>query len=71
MKLTINGAEREFPKIEGDEVALSELLKTHLELGDLPVLVELNGTALLKKEVGKGVVKEGDVLEIIRMVAGG
>lgn len=71
MKLTINGAERDFPKIEGENVALSDLLKTHLELGDLPVLVELNGTALLKKEVGKSEVKDGDVLEIIRMVAGG
>ena len=71
MKLKINGAEREFPGIGGDSIALEDLLKVHLELGDLPVLVELNGTALLKKEIGNSSVENGDVLEIIRMVAGG
>ncbi len=71
MKLTINGEEREFPQLEGETVALSELLSQHLELGDLPVLVELNGTALLKKEIADSGVKDGDVLEVVRMVAGG
>ncbi|NNE91188.1 MAG: sulfur carrier protein ThiS [Verrucomicrobiales bacterium] len=70
MKITINGEEREFA-VEVDSVPLEELLRRHLELGDAPVLVEQNGKALLKKEFSNAQISEGDVLEIVRMVAGG
>jgi thiamine biosynthesis protein ThiS len=42
-----------------------------LGLGDTPVLVELNGTALLPAEFTTTPVRDGDTLEIIRIVAGG
>ena len=42
-----------------------------LEIGNQPVLVEKNGEALLVREFDDHHVEEGDVLEVIRMVAGG
>ncbi len=67
MNLIINGQTRELP---GAALSVSELLKA-LELGQAPVLVELNGGAILSREFDNQNVLEGDVLEIIRMVAGG
>ena len=68
MKITINGEEREFPAPDGP-LKVEQLLET-LELG-YPVLVELNGQALFKRELAERDVREGDSLELMRMVAGG
>ena len=70
MEVTINGTVRTFAA-ETDAIPLVVLLESHLELGDAPVLVERNGEALLKKEFETTAVQDGDVLEIVRMVAGG
>ena len=42
-----------------------------LEIGSQPVLVELNGEAILTREFDDHSVGEGDTIEVIRMVAGG
>jgi thiamine biosynthesis protein ThiS len=65
MKLVLNGKER--------EVAAAQVEELVAELG-LPLsaaLVEHNGTALLRSEWTKTGLRDGDRLEIIRMVAGG
>lgn len=65
MKLQLNGQER--------EVSATQVEELIAELG-LPLaaaLVEHNGTALLRSEWSVTILREGDRLEIIRMVAGG
>ena len=65
MKLVLNGIER--------EVRASQVEELVAELG-LPLgaaLVEVNGTALLRTEWPVTLLREGDRVEIIRMVAGG
>lgn len=67
MTVTVNGAPREFPEAS---LTISELLAV-LELVNHPVLVELNGDAVLQREFDRAKIADGDKLEIIRMVAGG
>ena len=52
----------------------SHTVKTLLEekgFGKRPVLVELNGKALLPRKYGDISLKEGDVVELVQIVAGG
>ena len=69
MNLTINGT---LQAIEAptETLPIPELLIA-LGLAGQPALVELNGDALLQKELASHSVKDGDTLEIVRMVAGG
>lgn len=67
MKIVLNGSPRELPD---GELTVSGLLEA-LELGPQPVLVERNGLAVLKREFDREAVEDGDVIEIVRMVAGG
>ena len=67
MKVIVNGEERE---IEGDAIVLVNLLGK-LGLEGHPVVVEQNGKALLPAEQESAEVREGDRLEIVRVVAGG
>ncbi len=59
---------------ESHDVAEKELtiegLITSLDLS-YPVLVELNGEAILKRHLGSTDLHEGDRVELVRMVAGG
>ena len=66
MRVTVNGTEREV----ASGCTLPALLA---ELGLRPgsVVVERNGTALLRSEVDAVVLAEGDRLELVRAVAGG
>jgi sulfur carrier protein len=66
MQLRVNG---DVSEIE-DGTTLPELL-TSLGLGVGWVVVEHNGTALLRSEVERARLADGDVLEIVRAVAGG
>jgi len=66
MRVTVNGTER--------RVAPGTTLPALLaELGLRPgsVVVERNGTALLRSEVDAVVLGDGDRLELVRAVAGG
>lgn len=67
MQISINGSEKEVPDATETVAGLLE----HLGLGGYPVLVELNGAALLKREFPESPVADGDRIEIIKMVAGG
>lgn len=66
MRLQVNGEQSEV----ADGTTLPELL-TSLGLGVGWVVVERNGTALLRGEAQATVLADGDVLEIVRAVAGG
>ena len=66
MRLTVNGDPR--------DVADGTTLVGLLELLGLPprsVVVERNGTALLPSELLAAPLADGDVLELVRAVAGG
>ena len=66
MLLTVNGEARDVP--DGTDLpALLGLLG--LQVGS--VVVEHNGTALLRSEVLEAPLSDGDVLELVRAVAGG
>ncbi len=64
--IVVNGERR---RIDAG-TAMPQLL-ADLGLGVGWVVVELNGTALLKAEVHRAVLADGDVLELVRAVAGG
>ncbi len=66
MLLTVNGRASEVP----DETDLVGLL-TSLGLRPGSVVVEHNGTALLRSELASTPLSEGDRLELVRAVAGG
>ncbi|MEM7700187.1 MAG: sulfur carrier protein ThiS [Verrucomicrobiota bacterium] len=67
MTLTLNGSERSF---DSERLTIPELLKA-LDLENFPVLVEVNRQALLKSEWADQGLKDGDEVEIVKMVAGG
>lgn len=66
MTVTVNGQPQDLPA--GTTVAgLIESLG--LVVGS--VVAEHNGTALLRSEVNSAVLSDGDVIELVRAVAGG
>lgn len=63
-------------RVNGSVMSLAEgttlpALLTSLGLGTGWVVVERNGEALLRSETERTVLRDGDVLEIVRAVAGG
>jgi sulfur carrier protein len=66
MQVTVNGDVREVA--EGTSVA-ALVESIGLQVGS--VVVEHNGTALLRSEVAAAVLADGDVLELVKAVAGG
>ena len=66
MQVTVNGEAREV----ADGTRLVALLESlGLQVGS--VVVEHNGTALLRSEVAAAALADGDVLELVKAVAGG
>ena len=68
MKIRLNGTDHQVP--DREEISVAGLLK-RLDLGEQAVLVEVNGEALYAREFSKKLIHGGDVVEIVRMVAGG
>jgi thiamine biosynthesis protein ThiS len=66
MNITLNGAVREV----AESLTVGGLL-AELNLTGMPVVVELNRLALLPREVENAAIKNGDVIEIIQITAGG
>ena len=66
MRLVVNGSERDV----ADGTSLVQLL-ADLGLRVGSVVVEHNGTALLRSEVESAQLADGDRLELVRAVAGG
>ncbi|MDF2375555.1 MAG: sulfur carrier protein ThiS [Verrucomicrobiales bacterium] len=67
MTVTLNGKTTE---VEGEDLTVTQFV-AGLEIGTQPVLVELNGEAILVREFDDYRIKDGDIVEVIRMVAGG
>jgi thiamine biosynthesis protein ThiS len=68
LQVTLNGKPH---TVESEEkLSVAEFVST-LEIGKQPVLVERNGEAVFVREFDEHFVEDGDVLEVIRMVAGG
>jgi len=67
MEITLNGQVRNLVK---SPVSVHDFVAS-LDIGEAPVLVELNGEAVLTREFSERIISDGDVIEVIRMVAGG
>ena len=66
MRVTVNGAARDV----ADGSTMVQLVESlGLQVGS--VVVEHNGTALLRSEVLAASLSEGDVVELVKAVAGG
>ena len=66
MKVTVNGKEREFE----DSTTLSEMLK-RLDLDVTGMIIEKNLEVMSRSEYNNIILKDGDKVELIRLVAGG
>lgn len=67
MEITLNGKAY---ALEESSITIDEFV-AGLEIGKAPVLVELNGEAVFAREFNNRTIKDGDTVEVIRMVAGG
>ncbi|HET8715927.1 MAG TPA: sulfur carrier protein ThiS [Holophagaceae bacterium] len=66
MRLVLNGADRETP-----ELATVADLSTWLALPAFGSAIELNGTVVRKADQAATPLREGDRLEVVRLVGGG
>ena len=66
IRITVNGRPHEFER----ELALPDLV-AQLEITHPRIAVAHNGVVLRKEEHAATVVRDGDTLEIVRMVGGG
>jgi thiamine biosynthesis protein ThiS len=64
--LTVNGEQRQLDK----EMALPDFLKTH-QLDGRRIAVAHNGTVLFRQDWPSIMLRNGDRLEIVRMIGGG
>jgi sulfur carrier protein len=70
MHLTVNGKPRAVETNGNAEIDLPALL-ARFEINPRLVAVAINGDVIPKGEYGGAVVRDGDTLEIVRMVGGG
>jgi sulfur carrier protein len=66
MRLIINGEERQLPQ----EAALPDFLKD-FGLDERKIAVAHNGTVLFREDWATITLRDGDRLEIVRMIGGG
>jgi sulfur carrier protein len=66
MKINLNGKETEIP----DGSTVSDLLAKY-GLDSKPVIAELNGSIIKGEHCRQARLKQGDMLEIVRLVGGG
>ncbi len=66
MTITLNGTQRDFT----DLTTMNGLLEA-VGLAGKPVVVEHNQVALLPREIQTLSIKDGDVIEIVQITAGG
>jgi thiamine biosynthesis protein ThiS len=70
MRTTVNGKPRETDAGAQREMPLLDFLAAH-DVNPKLVAVAINGDVILKSTFGDAVVREGDAVEIVRMVGGG
>ena len=66
MTATVNGRIEQFD----EELSMADLLQ-RLELGTDGIAMALNNSVILRKDHAHTIIHDGDVIEIIRAVAGG
>ena len=70
MNLTVNGKPREISDGASGPVDVSSLLRA-LDINPKLVAVAINGDVIPKNSYDDTTVREGDVVEVVRMVGGG
>ena len=70
MKLTVNGKPRDVADGASREMDVSAFLR-ELDINPRLVAVAINGDVIPKDRYDTARVREGDVIEIVRMVGGG
>lgn len=66
LRLVVNGEGRELP----DGITVAAMLES-MELGPRWVVVERNGEPVERRDMATTVLADGDVLELVKAVAGG
>ena len=66
LRLVINGEPRDLP----DGITVTAMLES-MELGPKWVVVERNGEPVERRDMATTVLADGDVLELVKAVAGG
>jgi sulfur carrier protein len=69
MRLMVNGRPREVV-VEREPVTVLEFLRTQ-QIEPRLVAVAVNGDVVEKHRYGEATIREGDVVEVVRMVGGG
>jgi thiamine biosynthesis protein ThiS len=71
MKITVNGKPRDIDAPNGAAaVDLPAFLRAH-DINPRLVAIAINGDVIPKDEYGGAVIREGDAVEVVRMVGGG
>ncbi|MDP9237255.1 MAG: sulfur carrier protein ThiS [Chloroflexota bacterium] len=72
MKITVNGKPREIAvtALTGGAVPLPEFLRSH-DINPRLVAVAINGDVIPKDQYEAAEIREGDAIEVVRMVGGG
>ena len=66
LRLVVNGEQRDLP----DGITVTAMLES-MELGPKWVVVERNGEPVERRDMATTVLADGDVLELVKAVAGG
>jgi sulfur carrier protein len=71
MKITVNGKPRDIDAPDGGAaVDLPAFLRTH-DINPRLVAIAINGHVVPKDEYDAALIREGDAVEVVRMVGGG
>ena len=70
MHLTVNGKPRDVDAVDGGAIPLLSLLDA-FEVNPKLVAVAINGDVISKSAFAAASVRDGDAIEIVRMVGGG
>jgi thiamine biosynthesis protein ThiS len=71
MKITVNGKPRDIDAPDGGAaVDLPTFLRAH-DINPRLVAIAINGDVIPKEEYAGALIRDGDALEVVRMVGGG
>lgn len=71
MKISVNGKPRDVDAPAGvDTLPLPDFLRTH-DINPRLVAIAINGDVIAKEAYGAARIREGDAVEVVRMVGGG
>ena len=71
MRITVNGKPRDIAAPDGEAaVELPAFLRAH-DINPRLVAIAINGEVIPKEEYDGALIREGDAVEVVRMVGGG